>query len=209
MCGLLRKNTWKGFVLLLFLPLFGFGCGDLPGDESGSIFMIEQIDPTYFDDSTRQVDVFRDPLCSDDPENPDPEPYTDHFADVTFTNRPLSNSVEQTASTIDLREYDVWYEPVTQGSLPLSSFNVTTVMDGNGIQPCDPGGDCPGETVSQIEFVPVRLKEELAQFILSTGIFQLHYNIYYRFYGVNDFGYRVSAEGSTDFLVADYDNCGN
>ena len=212
MCGLLSANTWKGLAPLLLVPLICFGCGDFeaPGaDKSGSIFDVDQIDPTYFDESTRQVDVFRSDCRTDPTEPPDPEPYTDHFADVTFTNRPLLNSEEQTASTIHLTEYDVWYEPITQGSLDLPSFNVREVNDGNGIQPCDPGADCQGETIAQVDFVPVRLKDVLADYIVLTGIWQLKYNIYYKFYGHNDFGYDVSAENSTDFLVSDYNNCGN
>lgn len=210
MCRLPSGNTWKGFALLLWMPLICLGCGDFdaPGaDKSGSIFMIKEIDPVYFDESTRQVDVIQG-NCADDPTDPpDPEPYTDHFADVTFTNQPLLNSEEQTATTIDLQEYQVWYEPVTQGSPGLPSFNVTTVKDGNGIDPCDPGSACEGETVTQIEFVPVRVKAVLGQYLLDTGIFQLHYNVHYRFYGVNIYGYEVSAENYTDFLAANYDNC--
>jgi hypothetical protein len=211
MYGLLSMNRWKGFTPLLLVPLICFACGDLdsPGTEdSGSLFDIEGIDPTYFDDSTRQVDVFRSD-CAGPDEDPDPEPYTDHLADVTFTNRPLPNSEEQTSSTIHLDSFQVWYEAVTQGSPPLNSFAVTDINDGNGIQPCDPGADCQGETISQIEFVPVRLKDVLAQYITDSGIFQLEYNIRYRFFGHNDFGYDVSADGATFFYASNYDNCGN
>jgi hypothetical protein len=206
----MSQCKWKGLALLVFAPLVAFGCGDFeqPGTDCGSIFAIEQIDPVYFSESTRQVDVFRDLDCADDPENPEDEPYTDHLADITFSNRPLTNSEEQTATRIDLQEYQVWYTPITQGSPDLDSFNETTINDGNGIDPCEPGADCEGETVSQLEFVDVRVKEVLRQHILDTGIFQLEYNIHYRFFGVNDFDCRVSAEGSTFFYAADYDNCG-
>jgi hypothetical protein len=213
MCGLPSRNTWKGFVLLLFVPVICFGCGDVdtPGaDKSGSIFTIKEIDPVYFDESTRQVDVVLD-NCADDPlTDPfDPEPFSDHFADITFANQPLPNSDVQTASPIDLQEYEVWYVPVTQGSPPLEPFIVRNINDGNGIDPCDPDSDCPGETITQMEFVPVRVKDVLRQYIEQTGIFQLQYNIHYRFFGVNiPYGYGVSAEGSTNFYAADYDNCG-
>ncbi len=211
MCGILRKKTWRGLSLFLFVPLVCFGCGDFDtggSDKSGSLFLIEEIDPNYFEESTRQVDVVQNPNCSGDLENPDPEPFSDHFANITFLNRPLNNSETQTASRIDLQEYEVWYEPITQGSPPLSSFNETTISDGNGIDPCDPGSDCIGETITQIEFVPLSVKDVLAPYVDELGEFQLHYKIYYRFYGVNDFGFRVSAESSTDFLVNGYDNCG-
>jgi hypothetical protein len=210
MCGLLGKNSWKGCLLLFFVPWICFGCGDFdqPGsDKSGSLFMIEQIDPNYFEESTRQVDVYRAD-CADPGQDEDLEEYGDHFADITFSNRPLNNSEEQTASRIDLQEYEIWYEPITSGAPDLASFLVRTVNDGNGIDPCDPGVQCEGETVGQLEFVPVRLKAVLEQHILDTGILQLEYNIYYRFYGENDFGYKVSADGSTFFYAGDYDHCG-
>ena len=214
MCGLLSRNTIIGFALFLSVPLFGFGCGNFDqglggggADKSGSLFNVEYIDPTYFEDSTRQVDVFLNPNCSNDPDEPDPEPYSDHFADVTFTNRPLNNSLE-TPPTIYLYEYWIWYTPLTQGSPPLDSFTVMGVGDQGGIEGCDPGSQCAGETLSQIQFVPVREKEVLAGYILSTGIFQLEYNIHYRFFGRNVFGYEVSAEAITNFYASNYDNCG-
>jgi len=224
MCGLLSRNTIIGFALFLSVPLFGLGCGDFERgfgtdgwEKSGSIFNVEYIDPTYFQESVRQVDVWRSG-CEDPGDDPDPEPYTDHFADVTFTNRPLNNSLEQTASTIYLTEYSVWYEPLTLGSPSLSSNIVTTVKDYSGIEPCEPSSQCSGETLSGIEFVPVRLKKVISDYLFgedgfggscaSGGPCQLEYNIYYIFYGQNDYGYGVSADGATNFLATDYDNCG-
>jgi hypothetical protein len=212
MCGLLSRNTIIGFALFLSLPLFGFGCGNFEdalgagADKSGSIFNVEYIDPVYFEDSTRQVDVFMNPNCGTDEDEPDPEPWSDHFADVTFTNRPLNNSIEQTASTIYLTEYLVSYEPLTQGSPDLPSRLVRPIRESGGIEPCDPGSQCAGETLGQIEFVPVSQKFVLQPYVFTLG--QLEYNIYYRFFGVNDYGYEVSADGATNFLAADYDNCG-
>ena len=209
MYGLLCRNAFKGMLLFFCVPWVLLGCGDFDADgadKSGSLFNIDQIDPTYFDESTRQVDVVQ-VNCAAAGEDPDPEPYTDHFADVTLSNRPLNNSEEQTASRIRLEGYQVRYVAITQGSPRLASFLVDTVGDGYAIDPCPPAGDCQGETISQIEFVPVRLKEVLRQYIEDTGILQLEYNIHYRFFGVNDYGYPVSAESSTNFYAAGYDNC--
>jgi hypothetical protein len=212
MCGLHCRNTRKGIALLLPLPLLFLGCGDFSSegsDKSGSLFNVESIEPTYFDESTRQVDVFLD-NCATDPTEPfDPEPYTDHFADVTLSNRPLTNSTEQTATTIYVTEYTVRYEPLTQGSPELESFTVRPNTHQYGIDACEPDSDCPGETLTQIQFVPVREKEVLAGYIESSGIFQLEYNIYYTFYGKNIYGYDVVARDGTNFYAADYDNCGN
>jgi hypothetical protein len=210
----------RAFALFLSVPLFGLGCGDFSADgsdKSGSLFNVEYIDPTYFEESTRQVDVALNPNCSNDAEAPDPEPFSDHFADVTFTNRALNNSLE-TPPTIYLDEYEVWYEPLTLGSPPLPRITVTPIRDHAGIDPCDPGSQCSGETLSQIQFVPVEHKGDLydslygpggtCDFLTGAGICQLEYNIYYRFFGTNDYGYEVSADGSTNFYAANYDNCG-
>ena len=62
MYRLLCRNGFKGMVLFFCVPWALLGCGsfDAPGsDDSGSLFNIDQIDPTYFDESTRQVDVVR------------------------------------------------------------------------------------------------------------------------------------------------------
>jgi hypothetical protein len=219
MCRLLCKNTFSGVVLFLCVPWVLIGCGsfDAPGaDDSGSLFNIEQIDPTYFDESTRQVDVVRS-LCTTGDEEADPEPYSDHFADVTLTNRPLDNSAVKTGTTIYVDSYQVRYEPVTQGSPALPSSNVILTGDIYGLEQCAPGGSCEGETLSQIEFVPVREKEVLYDYLYGVGgtcnglpgeVCQLKYNIYYTFFGVNDYGYEVTAHGGTFFYASNYDNCG-
>jgi hypothetical protein len=221
MFGLLCKNKVKGMVLFFCMPWVVLGCGDFDADgsdKSGSLFNIEEIDPTYFDESTRQVDVVRSICSSGDEGDVDPEPYTDHFADVTLSNRPLNNSLEQTASTIYVDSYQLRYEGVTQGSPPLPSSNVIQIGETVGLEPCTPGGDCQGETISQIEFVPVEEKNVLYDYLYGvngtcdtvTGQgCQLQYNIYYTFFGENDYGYDVSASGTTFFYVSNYDNCGN
>jgi len=219
MCGLRSRNMLKAFALFLSVPLFGLGCGDFDADgsdKSGSLFNLEYIDPTYFEESTRQVDVALG-NCADLDEDPDPEPFSDHFADVTLSNRPLNNSLE-TPPKIYLDEYWVWYEPLTLGSAALPNITVTGIRDHAGIDPCDPGGQCSGETLSQIKFVEVQQKGVLYDYLYApggtcdpltgVGICQLEYNIYYRFFGTNDYGYEVSADGSTNFYATNYDNCG-
>ena len=219
MYGLLGKNTFKGVVLFFCVPWVLLGCGDFDAvgsDKSGSLFNIEYIDPTYFDESTRQVDVARS-ICSAGEEEADPEPYTDHFADVTLSNRPLNNSTVQTASTIYVTSYQLRYEAVTQGSPPLPSSNILQIGDTVGLEPCAPGSDCGGETISQIEFVPVAEKEVLYDYMFGVGGTcnsvtgagcQLQYNVYYTFFGENDFGYEVRTGGVTNFYASNYDNCG-
>jgi len=216
MYGLLCKTTFKRMVLFFCVPWVFLGCGDFDRefgaggvDDSGSLLNVEEVDPTYFDESTNQVDVVQ-VNCAAPGEDPEPEPFTDHYAEISVTNRPLSNADEQTASTIYLIRYEIHYTAVSQGSPPLLSSNVNRISESIGLEPCIPGSDCQGETISQIEFVPYRLKEGVLgpYLVLHPGILQLEYNIHYRFFGVNDYGYRVSAESSTNFYATNYDNCG-
>jgi len=201
---------------LLFL-----GCGDFTSegsDKSGSLFNVESIVPIYFKEATPQVDVFLD-NCADDPAEPvDPEPYTDHFAEVTLSNRPYTNSEEQTATPIKVLEYRVRYEPLTLGSPELEPFTRRDIAGDDVIDPCLPDSDCPGETLTGIYFVPIREKGVLRDYLFDAcdldpeeweGDCQLAYNIYYTFWGENDYGYPVRAERGARFFVTNYDNCGN
>jgi hypothetical protein len=208
MVGLVSKRACRSYILLLSVPLVVVGCGDFEdgAEDSGSLFNVEYIDPTYFGESTRQVDVFQG-NCAEPGEPPDDEQYGDHWADVTLSNRPLNNAVEQTASTIYLDGYELVYQPVSQGSPSLPSTDLIPIGEGVGLEPCAPFGECEGETLPQIYFVTVREKEILRQYIGSSGLIQLKYNVYYVFYGENDYGYEVRATGVSNFVASNYDYC--
>lgn len=213
MYGLLCRNGYKGMVLFFCVPWVLLGCGDFDrdygtsgADDSGSLFNIEYIDPTYNEESVRQVDVF--PSLCGDLENPDWEFYSDHFADVTLSNRPLNNHTEQTASTIYVLSYEVRYQPYAQGSPSLPTINGTTIGRYVGIAPCAPGADCEGETIPGLEFVPIERKSILRDWLIDNPeVDQLKYNIFYTFFGENDFGFEVTAEGSDFFYAGAYNYC--
>jgi len=214
MHGLLCKNTFKGIILFFCVPWVLLGCGDFDrefgaggSDKSGSLLNVEEVDPTYFDESTNQVDVVQ-VNCAAPGEDPEPEPFTDHYAEISVTNRPLSNADEQTASTIYLIRYEIHYTAVTQGSPPLLSSNVNPISESIGLEPCQPGSACQEESFIA-EMVPVREKAVLNQFLQDNPtVFQLQYNVHYVVFGENDFGEPVSADGFTNFYAANYDNCG-
>ncbi len=214
MYGLLSRNTLMIFAMFFCVAWTLAGCGDLDRegaggtDKSGSLLNVESVTPTYFDEPTNQVDVVQD-NCADPGDPPKAEEYTDHYAEIKMTNRPLPNAEEQTASRIYLTRYEIHYTAVTQGSPPLLSSNVIPINESIGIDPCEPGGtSCPEESFIA-EFVPVREKAELRQFLLDNPtIPQLQYNVHYIFYGENDFGKEVSADGFSNFYATDYDHCG-
>jgi len=215
MYRLLCKNTFSGMVLFLCVPWVLVGCGNFDrdygtsgADDSGSLFNIEDIDPTYQDESVRQVDVFQD-NCAALGEEPDPEFYSDHFADVTLSNRPLDNSTRQTASTIYVLSYEVRYQPYALGSPALPTINVNPIGQYVGIAPCAPAGSCEGETITGLEFVPIERKAILRDYLIAhPEVVELKYNVFYTFYGENDYGFEVTAEGSDFFYAANYDYCG-
>ncbi len=222
MHGLLSRNTLIIFGLFCCVLWAAAGCGDLDRegsggtDKSGSILTVESVSPTYFDEPTNQVDVVRN-NCADPGDPPEAEEYTDHYAEIKMTNRALPNAEEQTASTIYLSSYEIHYTPVTMGSPPLPSSNRIPITETVGIEPCEAGSTSCPETSFQAEFVPVTEKAVLFDYLYGpsgtcdqpTGEgCQLQYNVHYIFYGENDFGEKVSADGFSNFYASDYDHCG-
>lgn len=213
MFGLLCRSRWRGFALLFSVPLVVLGCGDFDRegadgtDDSGSRLVVEYIDPIYFDESTNQVDVIQD-NCAAPGEDPDPEPFSDHYAIVSITNRALNNATQQTASTVHLYSYELSYTPSTQGTPPLASFNVFAITESVAIDPCDPGSaSCP-EAEFTVKLVPIREKNILRGYLIADpSILQLEYNAHFVFFGENVFGEPVSVDGGSWFLALDYNNC--
>ena len=147
--------------------------------------------------------------CADPGEPSDPEPYTDHYANIAITNRHLPNAQEETASWVYLKEYEIHYTPVTQGTDIFLSSNVIPITQIVGIAPCELGATSCAALIFTAELVPVREKTKLREQLLNNPTLeQLHYNVHYVFYGENDFGERVSADGFTDFYALDYLHCG-
>lgn len=216
MLGLLRKSTWRGFALLFSVPLVVLGCGDFDRefgaggtDKSGSRLIVEQIEPSYFEESTNQVDVIQVDCAAGTGEDEDWEPYSDHYAVVSISNRPLNNATEQTATVVHLFSYELSYTPVTQGSPPFASSNVFPIAGSVAIDACTPGStSCPTVDFT-VELVPIIEKAVLRGYVEDPQYpSQLHYNAHYIFFGENDYGEPVSADGFTDFYASGYDNCG-
>jgi hypothetical protein len=210
MYGLLSRNGFKRMVLFFCVPWVLLGCGDLDtggSDKSGSLWNVIEVDPIYFDESTNQIDVVQDNCAAPD-EDPDPGAFSDAYAEIFMTNRPLPNAEEQTASWIFLTGYEIHFTPLSQLTPPPPTFNTGPISESFGIEPCEPGSSCQAESF-RAEFVPLELKRVLYQYLVDNPTaYQLQYNVHYIFHGVNDFSYPVSAEGSSFFYALDYDNCG-
>ena len=164
-----------------------------------SQLIVDQIEPTYFGQPTNQVDVKRG-IC----ELYYGEPFRDYFADVTLSNRPFPTEPGE-GTTLYLARYEIIYIPVTQGAPSLESIVVPMTLE---IPYCPPGDDPCSVTTFIAEFVPVRQKEVMNQFLQQNPtITQLTYNIDYTFFGDNYFEEEVSGDGFSFFYAANYDNC--
>jgi len=212
MYGLLCKNTLKGMVLLFCVPWLLLGCGDFDKQygaggaaDSGSLLNVERVIPNYFDEETNQVDVVQD-NCAAPGDDPEPEDFSDTYAEIKMTNRPLPNATGK-PPRIYLTSYEIHFTPGTQGTAPLLSFSEVPITETVGIEGCEPDSSCP-EVSFMAKFVPLREKQVLYQYLVDNpAVYQLEYNVHYIFYGENDFGYPVSADGFSYFYALDYNNC--
>ncbi len=211
-----RLIPWIPSVKAWVLPCLGlllvFGCGDIE-EQAGSLFYVNSISGSYQEGTlTNQVDVIFISDCDGDPETSDPEFYSDHFTEAVLINRPLPNAEEQTASTVYISSYIIYYTPLDTVTVdyPLPSPVVIDVIDTQGIPPCNPGDECTGTIMDQLYFVPIETKATLRGFwqdAVLDGHEQLAYNCRYRFTGENDFGEPIAAEAQYNFLVSSYDYC--
>ncbi len=223
-----HRNGFVGCSIVLMAALLVLpagGCGTILGEPAsdpggtGSIFRISIIEPFYFDAISYQVDLILD-NCETDPANPaDPEPWTDHFASVTFTNEHLPNAEVATASNIYLYRYELSFSPhnLDGQAANIGAMNSPIVVPLNQtltIVPCDLGVACAGTTYSAVFMMPVESKVELVALYAAagftnatTGLPQTEYCVEYTFYGENAFGVAVTVSESTCFLATNYDYC--
>lgn len=190
------------------------GVGDLV-----SCLSIDSIQPTDSSSggNTSNVDAFRAD-CSDDPTAPEPEPFGDHNALITFSNQQFPRATGDTHPTVGgslavtILSYSVSYtlnhcpEQAT-GCPALTGFTVST-----GPTFTIP----PGGTTSQtFPFVPLRVKEEYSAeggelFGNLAGFPFPSYSANYIFNARTvDFEDDFQIVGSAEFTIGAFNNCGN
>ena len=191
-------------VLLVGVALT-VGCGDIPGDadDTGSI-MKAIVTPYYQEDQeTKQVDVFR-AKC----DNGKDEYYSDHLAKIGFINQALPNSEEETGTSVTVHSYRIKYEAVSPQDAPdLDPVLDPPLMHSVVIPQCKAGTlDCTPTEYDRFTFVDVGKKTEYVS-KGGLGFEQTTYNIFYTFYGENDFGEELTFGSSSNFVMGNYDYC--
>lgn len=178
------------------------GCGGIEG--SVSCLDIAQIAPTYLDSPTSNVDAFpstcRDPVTGD---VTGVEPFTDHGAEITFTNsrfptasgsfdiRILSFTVSYTLNQCPARAI---------GCPPLTGF---TVANSTLLVPAG------GLVIATFPFVPLRTK---AEYVAAGGElfspFLPSYTATYVFTAQTArFNETITTRGSAEFTIGAFNNC--
>jgi hypothetical protein len=190
------------------------GVGDLV-----SCLSIDSIQPTDSSSggNTSNVDAFRAD-CSDDPTAPEPEPFGDHNALITFSNQQFPRATGDTPPTVGgslavtILSYSVSYTlnhcPERATVCPaLTGFTVST----------GPTFTIPpdGTTTQTFTFVPLRVKEEYSAeggelFGNLAGFPFPSYSANYVFNARTvDFEDDFQIVGSAEFTIGAFNNCGN
>lgn len=156
--------------------------------------------------TTSNVDAVRG-ICSADGT---PEPFTDHYAAVTFTNSDFSADTLSTLSII-ITDYSVTYTlndcpPNASGCPALTGFSVSP-----GQTLTIPPG---GSVTTQFPFVPLRVKEEYVTEGGETngslaGAPFPSYTANYVFTGHTDsFGAEIQLHAAAEFTIGNFNLCG-
>jgi hypothetical protein len=181
-------------------------CGG--GANTGSCLRIESIKPQYSAKDSSNVDVIRD-VCNISEVNKDPETapkfeiFTDHNAQVSLSNRPLSDMTASIISDITLVDYSITY----------------------AVNRCPGGNNCPetlppllvdpGQTILvkkneaitvTLPFVPLATKAAYNSLGGPRGDFP-SYTATYTLRGTDSFKNPVSVTGSAEFTIGSFDNC--
>jgi hypothetical protein len=182
----------------------GGGCGG--SEASITCLSVTGITPTSLDQVTTNVDAMQDQCRDQTGVVTGIEPFGDHNAIVTLTNKqfPTSTSTDR-AFDIGIIGYSVTYrlnQPCPTGAVgcpPLTGF---TVSGESIVIPV-------GQTVPvTLPFVPLRTKNEYVRAGGELGVAAPSYSATYTFtaqtIGSND---TFTVQGSAQFTITDFNNC--
>lgn len=193
------------------------GCGDdqigaagqCGGAESSGICVtIDSIEPGSLAlPDTDDVDAFQNPDCDGDPTTPDPEVFSRHSADVTFSvfNLIPSNEPGVTPGVptfVTLTQYSIEYTADTGNVLPVPTltnrvFNETIRIDVEGSTMVTLAFL---EIAQLVEFAEQALEDETANAIQS-------YTAKYTFSGQDSLGNPVSVAAFKKFQIGNFNAC--
>ncbi len=232
------KATIKGLFLALGVAgLASCGSGDEAGgggscggaDESGICLQVVLIEPHHLDEEfTTDVDVNFVADCDGDPLTDDPEPFTEHFADVTFSASLVSGNpvaarfVQVTNMTVTFTQNTT--DPPVTCPLPAPFGPNCNAVAGAGpailqlTTPIDvtiPVGTSVTQILPMVNFQ--RKNDYTPAFgddILTGGPFDpggnvayLSFHVRFVFTGEDEFGNDVDATGATEITFGAYSAC--
>ncbi len=211
----------------------GPSCGGV--DESGICLQVTLIDPFNLDaEFTTDVDVNTLALiapfggCDGDPATVDPEPFTEHFADVTLSaffvsgNAVAASFVQVTGMTVTFTQNTT--DPLVTCTNPTAASAPCGAVAGPGpaiaqlttpLNVTIPVGTNVIQTVSLMNFQRKDDFTPAVDFdIFADGPFDpsvtpayLSYNVRYVFSGEDEFGNDVDATGAKEITIGAYNNC--
>ena len=210
-----RFNRCALFPLLVLFVAAGCGdeqigaAGQCGGAESSGICVtIDSIEPGSLGlEDTDDVDAFQNPDCDGDPTTPDPEVFSRHSADVTFSafNLIPSNVPGVTPGVptfVTLTQYSIEYTADAGNVLPVPTltnrvFNETIRIDVDG-----------SATVTLAFVELAQLSEFNAQALQggTAGAIQ-SYTAKYTFSGQDSLGNSVSVAAFKKFQIGNFDTC--
>ncbi|MEK7702447.1 MAG: hypothetical protein AAB317_00610 [Nitrospirota bacterium] len=228
--GSLKKLITQGGFMIVFLLMVA-ACGEVVcpgGDRTGSCFRVDNIQPTYLSkENVPNVDVVASECGTGGTSTPATiEKFTGHFAQVNFSNRPVEGGavpVNET-SKITLRSFSIDYRvnhcPVGEECPLLDRFvavspNTVVISENSTASETYPFVDL----AQKFEFVRKRLglpsfnyfdffpPSSAPPFPVERFLDFPSYTATYTFDGFDTFGNGVSASGSQEFTVGEYDNC--
>ena len=211
----MTQQGLKGLFLVVFIlascssPSDDGGSGGCGGSEAAiTCLNVTGIVPTSLGTDTTNVDALRD-QCRDPVSGAvtGSEPFGDHNATVTLANKqfPTSTSTDR-AFDISIIRFSVTYT-LNQGGCPAAARGcppLTGFTTGESIV-------IPvGQTVTvTLPFVPLSVKNQYVQAGGELGIAAPSYSATYTFtaqtIGVND---TFTVQGSSQFTITDFNNCG-
>lgn len=201
-------RTWFMGLSLIGILLLAVSCGGPGGEECGglediaSCVLITNITPQGSDgEVSNDVDVTFNPDCDGDVTTNDPEPFTQHVADITFSNSRFPTASEETTLSVTIRRMTITYTlnncPAGAVCPPLSPFsqNVTLSIPAEGT------------ATATFPFVPLDVKEEYVSQGGSLLAFP-SYNANYVFTGQTDFfNDTITVRGSEQFFIGSFNLC--
>jgi len=200
--GHMRRWGWR-----LLLGMFGVlaACGNPGGDGCGGIedlvscVDVTSVQPNVNGTITSNVDAFQAEGCDTDPGTVDPEPFTDHAVEMTFSNSTFPTASESQA--VAIRSLTISYSvsscPVAATCPPLADISqgVTLVIDAEG-------------TASEtFPLVLLQTKAEYRRLGGSEGP-PASYNAHYTFTAqTENFADTFTVEADVAFTIGNFDVC--